>query len=319
MSTAATTPLTPNAKRHASFIALIAVSSLAFYKTLSALVAYSLNNASSSHIVLIPLVASFLLYIERQHIFSITRTSVGSGIGLMLTGIILYWLASRPPFPQYGNWPLSLRALSVVLVWIGGFVLCYGLAAFRAGAFPLLFLLLMIPFPDVVLGRVIHALQTGSTEIAYLAFQAVGVPVVRQGFLLSVPGVTIEVAQECSSIRSSMALFITCLLAAHLYLRTGWKMLLFVLLSLPVSVVKNGIRIATLTLLSIYVDPAFLTGRLHHEGGFVFFLIALLILCPVFLWLEKSDKPRGSVNSAIHAQGNKPLVSVDAADNTRSN
>jgi len=52
MSTAATTPLTPNAKRHASFIALIAVSSLAFYKTLSALVAYSLNNASSSHIAL---------------------------------------------------------------------------------------------------------------------------------------------------------------------------------------------------------------------------------------------------------------------------
>ena len=285
VSTAATMTLTPNAKRHASFIALIAISSLVLYKTLSALVTYSLNNASSSHIVLIPLVAFFLLYIERQHIFSITRTSVGSGIALMLTGVILYWLANRPPFPQDGNWPLYLGAFSVVLVWIGGFVLCYGLAAFRAGAFPLLFLLLMIPFPDVVLDRVIHALQTGSIEIAYLAFQAVGVPVVRQGFVLAVPRITIEVAQECSSIRSSMALFITCLLAAHLYLRTGWKMLLFVLLSLPVSVIKNGIRITTLTLLSIYVDPSFLTGRLHREGGFVFFLIALLILRPVFLWM----------------------------------
>ena len=318
MSTAAAT-LLPNARRHASFIALIAVSSLTFYKTLSALVAYSLNNASSSHIVLIPLVAFFLLYIERQHIFSTTRTNIGSGTGLMLAGFILHWVASRPPFPQDGNWPLSFGAFSVVLVWIGGFVLCYGLGAFRAGAFPLLFLLLMIPFPDVVLDRVIHALQTGSTEIAYLFFQAVGVPVVRQGFVLAVPGVTIEVAQECSSIRSSMALFITCLLAAHLYLRTRWKMLLFVLLSLPISVVKNGIRIATLTLLSIYVDPGFLTGRLHREGGFVFFSIALLILCPVFLWLEKSDKPRGPVKPAMHAQGNKPLVSVDATDKTRSN
>jgi exosortase len=318
MSTAAITTLTPNARRHVSFIAFIAVSSVAFYKTLSALVTYSLNNASSSHIVLIPLIAFFLLYIEKQHIFSITRTSVGSGISLMLTGVILHWLANRHPFPQDGNWPLSLGALSVVLVWIGGFVLCYGLAAFRAGAFPLLFLLLMIPFPDVILDRVIHALQTGSTEIAYLFFQAVGVPVVRQGFVLAVPGVTIEVAQECSSIRSSMALFITCLLAAHLYLRTGWKMLLFVLLSLPVSVVKNGIRIATLTLLSIYVDPGFLTGRLHHEGGFVFFFIALLILCPVFLWLEKSDKPHGPTKPVMHAEGNKPLVSVDAADKTRS-
>jgi hypothetical protein len=44
-------------------------------------------------------------------------------------------------------------------------------------------------------------------------------------------------------------------------------------------------------LLSVYVDPGFLTGRLHHQGGFVFFLIALLLLWPVFIWLEKSDNP----------------------------
>jgi len=320
MSAAATIVPTPNAanlRKHAGFIACIAVSSLVFYKTLGAVIAYSLNNDSSSHIVLIPLISFFLLYLERRQVFSFTRTSVVSGIGLALAGAILDWLANRPPFPQGGNWPLSLGALSLVLVWIGGFLLCYGFTAFRAGAFPLLFLLLMIPFPDVVLDRVVHALQTGSTEIAYLIFQALGVPVVRQGFFLSVPGVTIEVAQECSSIRSSMALFITCLLAAHLYLRTGWKMLLFVLLSLPVSIVKNGIRIATLTLLSVYVDPSFLTGRLHRDGGFVFFIIALLILCPVFLWLEKSDKPRRSVNPVHEKLGNKPLISVDAADETR--
>lgn len=318
MSTAATNVITPNARRHASFVAFIVVSSLAFYKTLSALVTYSLHEESSSHIVLIPLIAFSLLYLERQNKFSITRTSIGSGIGLVLSGMVLYWLANREPFPQDGNWPLSLEAFSIILVWVGGFVLCYGFVALRAGAFPLLFLLLMVPLPDVVLDRTIHALQEGSTEIAYLIFQAVGIPVSRNGFLLAVPGITIEVAKECSSIRSSIALFITCLLAAHLYLRTGWKMFLFVLLSLPVSVIKNGIRIATLTLLSIYVDPDFLTGRLHHEGGFVFFLIALLILCPVFLWLEKSDKPRRSVNSAVHEkQGNKPLIST--ADNTRSN
>lgn len=291
--------LTPNARRHTGFIAFVVASSVGFHKTLISLVSYSLHNASSSHIVLIPVIAAFLLYVERQNTFSNTGTSTGSGIGLALGGIILSWLANRGPFPQDGNWPLSLETLSVILVWAGGFLLCYGFVAFRAAAFPLLFLLLMVPFPDMILDRITHALQEGSTEVAYLIFQAVGTPVSRQGFLLYVPHVTIEVAQECSSIRSSMALFITCLLAAHLYFRTGWKMLLFVLLSLPVSVIKNGIRIATLTLLSIYVDPDFLTGRLHREGGFVFFLVALLILCPVFLWLEKSDKPRGPVNSAV--------------------
>lgn len=289
--TSTTNLLTGNSRRHASFVAFLLISSLIFYKTLIALVEYSLRDESSSHIILIPLVAFFLLYLERRRIFSTIQTSTGLGLGLALGGAILYCFAAWGPIPQNGNWPLSLETLSVVLLWVGGFVLCYGVEALRAGSFPVLFLLLMVPLPDVVLNRAIAALQEGSTEIAYLIFQAVGTPVSRNGFLLSVPGVTIEVAKECSSIRSSIALLVTCLLAAHLYLRTAWKFVVLVVLGLLLSIVKNGIRIVTLTLLSVYVDPGFLTGRLHHQGGFVFFLIALLLLWPVFIWLEKSDNP----------------------------
>jgi exosortase len=275
------------------FVAFIVISSLAFYKILSAVIRYSLASSdSSSHIVLIPIISFFLLYLERQRIFYVTRTSIVPGASLALLGILLYWLVNRSSIPQEGNWRLCLETLCVVLVWIAGFLLCYGFAALRAAAFPLLFLLLMVPLPDVILDRAVYALQSGSTEISYLIFQLVGTPVSRHGFLLSVPGVTIEVAKECSSIRSSIALFITCLLAAHLYLRTAWKKFVFVILGLLLSVVKNGIRITTLTLLSVYVDPGFLYGRLHRQGGFVFFLIALLILLPVFLWMEKSDKQR---------------------------
>ena len=293
-STAAMRALVENSRKHALFVGLIVISSLAFYRTLGAVIRYSLASSdSSSHIVLIPIISIFLLFAERQRIFSITRTRIASGTGLALTGIFLYWMANRGSFPREGNWQLSLETTSVVLVWVAGFLLCYGFVALRAAAFPLLFLLLMIPLPDVILDRAIYALQAGSAEISYLIFQVVGTPVSRHGFLLSVPGVTIEVAKECSSIRSSIALFITCLLAAHLYLRTFWKKLVFVILGLLLSVVKNGIRITTLTLLSVYVDPGFLTGRLHRQGGFVFFLLALLLLLPVFLWMERSDKPRG--------------------------
>jgi len=260
------------------------------------LLIYSLHNDSSSHIVLIPLIAFFLLYFERKRVFSITSTSMSSGIGLALGGVIFYWMVNRKFLPLEGNEPLSLETISIILVWVGGFLLCYGFVALRAAAFPLLFLLLTVPLPDKVLDRTIHALQVGSTEIAYLLFQAVGTPVLRQGFLLSVPGVTIEVAKECSSIRSSIALFITCLLAGHLYLRTPWKAALFALLALPLAILKNGIRIVALTLLSIHVDPRFLTGNLHHQGGFVFFLLTLLILWPVLMLLEKSDKPRKTVD-----------------------
>ena len=275
-------------KRHLFFTVFVAASCLVFYKITSELVRYSLHDDSASHVILIPVIAFFLIGLERSKIFSITRSTPVPGIGLIGAGLILFWQASQLS-PQPGNWSFSLEILSILVVWLGGFLWCYGFHALRAAAFPLLFLLLTIPVPDELLDRIIYALQAGSTAISYFIFQAVGTPVVRQGFLLSVPGVTIEIAKECSSIRSSIALLITCLLAAHLYLRTAWKIILFVALAMVVSVVKNGIRIATLTLLSIHVDPGFLTGKLHQRGGFVFFLIALAILYPILLLLQKSE------------------------------
>ena len=298
MPTAGPNIFSGSARRHAVFGALLVVSALFYSKTLYILVMYSLHNNSSSQIVLIPLVAFSLLYIERKRVFWITRWSISSGIAIALSGVTLHWLTNRSGFPLEGNESLSLETISIILVWVGGFLICYGFVAMRAAAFPLLFLLLMVPLPDFILDRAIHALQVGSTEISYVLFQAVGTPVLRQGFLLTVPGVTVEVAKECSSIRSSMALFIICLLAGHLCLRTPWKVMLFVLLAFPLAVLKNGVQIVTLTLLSIHVDPSFLTGNLHHEGGFVFFFVALLILWPVLLWLEKSDNQRKRVDPA---------------------
>ena len=276
-------------KKNAAYAAFIAVSSLIFWKPIGALVAYSLSHESSSHIVLIPFVSLFLLYIERNRIFASPHMSPGPGIGLIGVGAAIYLFVIWRPVSQDGNALLSAATLSLVLIWLGGFLFFYGMGAARTAAFPLLFLLLMVPLPDGILHRVVYFLQKESTELSYLLFRATGVPVLKQGFLLYLPSVTIEVAEECSGIRSSVALLITCLLAAHLFLRTTWRQAFFVLLSVPLAVIKNGIRIVTLSLLSLYVDPSFLTGRLHREGGFVFFLLILAILVPVLRALQKSE------------------------------
>jgi exosortase len=283
--------LSPARRKHIAYAALVAVSVVICARSFAALMTYAWHHESSSQIIAVPIISVFLIWLDRKRIFAVTSFSVAPGIAAIVGGGILFWIAQRESRLP-GNEALCLSALSLVTIWVGGFLLCYGHRALRAAVFPLLFLLLMVPIPDPVLDRIIYMLQQGSTEITYLIFRSVGVPVLRQGFLLSVPGVTIEVAKECSSIRSSVALVITCLLAAHLYLRTWWKGLILVLLSLPLSVIKNGIRIATLTLLSVYVNPAFLRGSLHRDGGFVFFFLALLMLWPVFVALEKSERAR---------------------------
>ncbi len=284
----------PMRRLHITFALLALVATVLMWKAVHALAVYSLNNESSSHVLLIPLITIALIFSERRRVFLKARPNPLFGTAVILVGGTLYLLFGRSVSSPDGNASLSWSALSLVLIWIGCFLLCYGPAA-REAAFPLLFLVFTIPLPSFILSQTIYFLQAGSTEISYLLFKAVQVPVLRQGYLLSTPTITIEVAEECSGIRSSMALLITCMLAAHLFLRTGWKMLLFILCALPLALIKNGVRITTLTLLSIYVDPSFLRGSLHRDGGFVFFLLALALLAPMLILLQRSEKPLRSI------------------------
>jgi len=251
---------------------------------------FSFQQEQYSHIILVPLVSASLFFLERKRIFSHVEARWGAGLGLLFSGALIYWFGQRHSASASENDQLFIAIVPLVVIWVGGFTLCYGIQAFRAGLFPLLFLFLMVPIPDFFLDRAIYWLQTGSAEVSYAVFQLVGVPVFRSGFVFSLPGVTIEVAKECSGIRSSLALLITSLLAGHLFLRSTWKKAVFILATLPLLIVKNGIRIVTLSLLSIYVDPRFLTGSLHQDGGILFFLLALVILAPILRLLQNSER-----------------------------
>jgi exosortase len=280
---------TPARQAHLLFGGLLAASVLIFWHSISDLIRYSFNHESSSHIVLIPFISAYLIYIERERIFSRQRYSLVLGLAVVVPGLILHFVAPTAVAFDSSE-KLSATGLALMIVWIGAFIACYGGSVAKAAAFPLCFLIFMVPLPDVLLDPTIHALQEESTNISCLLFKMLGEPVLREGFVLTLSRQSIEVAKECSGIRSSMALLITCLLAGYLFLRTKWKVALFAVISVPVAIVKNGIRIVTLTMLSMYVNPAFLTGNLHHDGGFVFFLLALGILTPLFLVLEKSDR-----------------------------
>jgi exosortase len=185
----------------------------------------------------------------------------------------------------------SLTTFSSVVFFIGCFILLYGIAAFRAAQFPLLFLLFAVPIPQVLLDWFIYILQVGSTEVTEWLFQITGTYYIRHGFVYQLPGITIEVAKECSGIRSSIALIITGVLAGHLFLSSGLNKFILILTIVPFTIFKNGIRIVTLSLLAIYVDRKFITDSfLHHSGGFLFYLPALGMLGGVIWWLRRWEQ-----------------------------
>ena len=265
------------------------------WRAVASLLNYSLGNDDASHIFLIPVVFAFLIFNERERIFRSLSSDFVSGISLLPPGLvcILWSLRGVPPSP-------SPCALGLVLLAIAGFALSFGREALRAARFPLLFLFLFIPMPQAMLDKVVYALQKGSAEISAVLFSLTAMPVLREGFIFRLPRFSIEVARECSGIRSSIALLVLAILVGHFFLHKFWKQVVFVLAGFVVMIVKNGIRIVTLTALANYVNQAFLYGNLHREGGVFFFLLGLLLLLPVF-WLLQRGETKSLGSAAVKA------------------
>jgi exosortase len=244
-----------------------------------------------SHILLIPLVSAYLLFNRRKDLMGIMKPSIPAGVLVGTIGLIGYGIGLVQVQPVDLINKTAWQTSSLLILWLGAFLLFWGTAAFREALFPLLFLFFMVPIPTEVMDAFIYVLQVGSIKATAMIFSLLGVSYYQEGFFFHMGKVTIEVAKECSGIRSTMALVITGLLAAHLFLRHNGKRLILMLTILPITVFKNGIRIVILTLLAIYVDERFLTESfLHHSGGFLFYIPGLLIFGGILFFLRKMEK-----------------------------
>jgi exosortase len=257
----------------------------------------SFHSELYSHIPLIPLISLFILFFRRKKILG-DITWGWAGAVLLALGSIALLNANRIGGIDNNDY-LSMVMSGAVLWFIGSFVLAYGGKAFKEAMFPLLFLVFVIPIPEFILQPLLDLLLIGSAYSSELIFSLTGVPVYREGFLFALPGVTIQVAEQCSGIRSSIALIITSVLAGYLFLKSGWSRLILVLSFFPITVFKNGMRIVTLSLLASYVDMRFITGSwLHKSGGIPFFAMGLALMAPVLWVLMKTEERKGR-NSEI--------------------
>ena len=208
----------------------------------------------------------------------------------MAAGTVLRW--ARLGLGANINDYASIATFSALVFWLGSFLFLYGKEALRKTYFPAAFLIFAVPIPSILMEKIISVLVTASSSITNLLFKAISVPFAREGSIFDLPGFSIEVAKECSGIRSSLALFITGILAGHLFLRKFWKKGVLALAVFPVAVFKNGLRIVGLYLLSYYIDMRFIEGDFHHKfAGSVFFAVGLVLL-GLILWLLRRSEVR---------------------------
>ena len=277
-----------------------AVSLIVWWKPLAETFALSLHDDEYTHVLLILPISAALIFLERRPLRAMVTMDIRIGAAFFAIAALVAcstfgWPTSLPFDVQ-----LSVRMLALVLTWIGAFVLCFGLKASRLVLFPLGFLFCLVPLPKAGLTMIVALLQQGSAWSAHALFTACSIPVAQNGVLLTIPGLTLQVAQECSSIRSSSMLFVTSMVLAQLLLRSPWRKALVIVLAVPLSVAKNGLRIFTIAMLGTRVDPGYLTGRLHHQGGIVFFAIILVVVFAL-LWILRRGEEM-SLNSGLRPE-----------------
>jgi exosortase C (VPDSG-CTERM-specific) len=268
----------------------IALATLAFAPTLLALTRYAGESELLSYIPLVPAVSLYLLYVRRGALNTAYRSSLfwALALGAIGAAALAAGLSLRASLSL--NDYLALTTLAYVsLIATGGF-LFLGAKWMVSAAFPMAFLIFMVPLPDAAVHALERASVVGSAEVSAFLFRITGTPLLRNGTIFVIPGIVLEIARECSGINSSWMLFITSLVASNLFLTSPWRRLVLVLFVFPLAIVRNSIRILTIGLLCVHIGPHMIDSFIHRRGGPIFFALSLVPLFLLLVWLRR--KPR---------------------------
>ncbi len=265
----------------------------AFAGPLWVLVRFAARSDLFSHILLIPFVSAYLIWKRPSSdpLPPATRSGlalVPAALSLLL--LLVYWLVLRPRGALPATDYLSLMTTAYLGLLLAGALAFFGWELVKTLSFPIAFLVFMIPWPNAVIDAVETGLQYASAEAASGFLTLSGTPFLQDGRVFQLPGITIQVAQECSGVRSSLVLFITSLLAAQLLLRARWRRWVLVLAVIPLGILRNGFRILTIAMLCVHVDPGMIDSPIHHRGGPLFFALSLIPFFLLLLWLRKAER-----------------------------
>jgi exosortase C (VPDSG-CTERM-specific) len=255
------------------------------------LVRLSLKSELHSHLLLIPAVSFYLwrfvdapVRTNGRRSWPMTVASAAVGTLAAATFAFLFFAQKQPVADV-----LWLGILSYLLCLLSAAFATVGSSVLSAHAFACAFLLFFLPLPPAVTDGLSRFLQVASAEASDWTLRMVGLSVLRDGMVFQMPGLTIQVAEECSGVRSTLMLFITSVVAGRMFLKSPAKRAILALATFPVGILRNAVRITSLSWLTVNVDSEIINGPLHHQGGPVFFILSLLPFFALLWWFRKSE------------------------------
>lgn len=229
------------------------------------------HDPNFSHGFFVPLFSFFVVWANRSRLARVLVKPSWSG--LLLVGVGLCVLIVGVLGAE-----LFLSRVSMLLVIAGLVVLFAGWSYFHALLFPWAFLILMIPIPAILFNQLTFPLQIVASKFASVVLPLLGVPVLREGNVIMLPSMALEVAEACSGIRSLLSLATLAVIYGYLMETRIWMRVVLGLAAVPIAVMANSLRIVGTGLLVQYWDPDKAEGFFHTFSGWLIFVSSLVLL-----------------------------------------
>ena len=264
-------------------VTLLALGAWLYSPVLIRLVRQWWSDPNFSHGFFVPLFSAFVVWQSRARLRAIQPKPSIWGLPVIVISLAMLLIGT------FGA-ELFLSRLSLIVLMGGAVVFFLGWGMLRAVLFPLCFLVLMVPIPAIVFSQITLPLQMLASKVAAGTLPICGVPVLRQGNIINLPAMPLEVAQACSGIRSLMSLTTLAIMYGYFVESRVWVRVALALASIPIAVAANGLRIVGTGLIVQYWDPAKAEGFFHIFSGWLVFVFSLLMLFSLhraFMFFER--------------------------------
>lgn len=221
---------------------------------------------------IIPIVATYLIWRQREELLRLPFTGSWSALILIVAGLGLRLVGELTTMRTLEHYAFLLVIYGLVLALTGPVV-------FRRMWAPMLMLILALPLPSLLDDALSLQLQLLSSQLGVLIIRAAGISVLLEGNIIDLGSYQLEVAQACSGLRYLFPLMTLALILAYLFRGAMWKRALIFFSSMPITVVMNSIRIGFIGITVDRWGSGMAEGALHDfEGWLVFMLSSGLLL-----------------------------------------
>ena len=231
-----------------------------------------------SHGFFVPLIAGYLVWRKQEALRAVTVQPSSWGGLLLLLGLFALVGGQAIIIVGGSRGALFLQGVSLILVLAGLVLLLAGRGILRILAFPLGYLLLMLPLPEGLATLVTLPLQHYATQVTSAALHFLAIPALREGHLIVLPSMTLGVTEACSGIRSLLTLLTGAVALSYVTLPQWWQRLVLIGSVVPITLVTNAMRVTGTGLLAHFVGSAAAEGFVHGFAGWVLLLVASVCL-----------------------------------------